>query len=75
MISLAWHRYFLHTYEARLKNECGYKGMMPYWDQALDAADSRKSTIYNPETGFGGNGELLDPLPPPTNPGAAAWSQ
>lgn len=43
--------------------------MMPYWDQTLDVYDTRKSPIYDAETGFGGNGEKLDPLPPPPNPG------
>ncbi|KAF5240380.1 hypothetical protein FANTH_9640 [Fusarium anthophilum] len=54
---LPWHRYFVHVYEGALK-ECGYKGVMPYWDWSLDADDMPKSTIWDPKTGFGGNGSL-----------------
>jgi hypothetical protein len=27
---LPWHRYFVHAYEAALKNQCGYTGYVPY---------------------------------------------
>jgi tyrosinase len=27
---LPWHRYYLVTHETLLRNDCGYKGPMPY---------------------------------------------
>ncbi|CZR41691.1 uncharacterized protein FPRO_11281 [Fusarium proliferatum ET1] len=54
---LPWHRFFVHVYEGALK-ECGYEGVMPCWDWSLDADDTPKSTIWDPKTGFGGNGSL-----------------
>ncbi|KAF2007260.1 Di-copper centre-containing protein [Amniculicola lignicola CBS 123094] len=35
---LAWHRYYIWTYEQALRNECGYTGYQPYWDWAKTAA-------------------------------------
>ncbi|KAK8062563.1 hypothetical protein PG997_014660 [Apiospora hydei] len=29
---MAWHRWFIYTYETALRDECGYKGYQPYWD-------------------------------------------
>lgn len=26
---MAWHRWFIYTYEAALRDECGYKGYQP----------------------------------------------
>ncbi|KAG5755269.1 hypothetical protein H9Q70_002110 [Fusarium xylarioides] len=53
---LPWHRYFVHTYEKALIEECGFKGSLPYWDWALDAHDLAASPIFDPIDGFGGNG-------------------
>ncbi|KAK4683049.1 hypothetical protein QC764_121700 [Podospora pseudoanserina] len=53
---LAWHRLFTATYEKMLRNECGYTGAQPYWDWTLDAADITASPVFDPVTGFGGNG-------------------
>ncbi|KAF5597589.1 Tyrosinase [Fusarium subglutinans] len=47
----------LSTKPSRLGN-AGYNGVMPYWDWFLDADDTPKSTIWDPKTGFGGNGSL-----------------
>ncbi|KAK8023722.1 hypothetical protein PG993_011788 [Apiospora rasikravindrae] len=52
---LPWHRYFVHLYESELKN-CGYEGVMSYWDWTLDIEDPSKSAIWDPVRGFGGNG-------------------
>lgn len=27
---LAWHRYFIHIYERKLKEQCGYTGVLTY---------------------------------------------
>ncbi|KAI1071786.1 hypothetical protein LB507_005468 [Fusarium sp. FIESC RH6] len=52
---LPWHRYFVHVYEGAVK-ECGYEGVMPYWEWTLDAGNVPKSAIWDAKTGFGGNG-------------------
>ncbi|TIC90617.1 Tyrosinase ustQ [Colletotrichum higginsianum] len=57
---LPWHRYFVHVYEKALQ-DCGYIGVAPYWDWTLDVANVSTSTIWDAESGFGGNG--LRPYP------------
>ncbi|KAH7041529.1 monooxygenase [Microdochium trichocladiopsis] len=55
---LPWHRWFLHLHENLLRDECGFKGVQPYWDWSIEA-DSRtmpESPIWDAATGFGGNG-------------------
>jgi hypothetical protein len=29
---LPWHRQYVQTFEDKLKSECGYNGVQPYWD-------------------------------------------
>jgi tyrosinase len=29
---LPWHRIFISEFENALREECGYEGMLPYWD-------------------------------------------
>ncbi|KAH7391524.1 hypothetical protein BKA64DRAFT_696230 [Cadophora sp. MPI-SDFR-AT-0126] len=58
---LPWHRMFVRTYEQALQEKCGYKGVQPYWDWTLDSADLSKSPIWDPDHGFGGNGDLSTP--------------
>lgn len=56
-----WHRLFLYSYEKDLQS-CGYIGALPYWDWTLDALSDEaffNSPIFDPETGFGGNGEWV----------------
>lgn len=56
-----WHRLFLYAYEKELQ-ACGYKGALPYWDWTLDTGskdDFFNSPIFDPETGFGGNGDWV----------------
>ncbi|CAE7143445.1 unnamed protein product [Rhizoctonia solani] len=53
---LPWHRWFVHLYEAALK-ECGYDGSAIYWDWTRDAGPHVvDSPIFDPVTGFGGTG-------------------
>ena len=51
-----------------MRQECGYKGAHPYWDWTLDAGagkDIRDSPVFDPVTGFGGDGKPgVPPLPP-----------
>jgi tyrosinase len=66
-VFLPWHRYFLWQYESALINECQYKGAQPYWDWTLDnpeyTSSFEKSTVFDPTTGFGGNGAGSTPAP------------
>ena len=56
-----WHRYFLHAYEDALRTECYYSGHMPYWDWTLDWTDFHASPLFDPDTGFGGDGNASAP--------------
>jgi len=50
---LAVHRYYLHTHETLLRKECGYTGLIPYWNEVPDAGSfANSSTILD----FGGEG-------------------
>lgn len=44
---LAWHRYYLFTYEKALKEECGYAGSHPYWNWDRYASDPVNSPLFN----------------------------
>lgn len=55
---LPWHRYFLHIYETTLRSKCGYQGTLPYWDWTLDSDAVENSPVFDPDTGFGGDGEV-----------------
>jgi hypothetical protein len=47
---LPWHRVFLAVHDQLLRNECNYKGPMPYWDWTFDSQAPDKSPIW---TSFG----------------------
>ncbi|KAJ2919611.1 hypothetical protein MD484_g770, partial [Candolleomyces efflorescens] len=56
---LAWHRQLGNYYGKALREECGYKGPLPYWDWSIDADSSKplaQSPLFDPVTGFGGDG-------------------
>ena len=65
-----FHRLMLYLYEAELQ-ACGYHGAHPYWDWTIDAvspAGFARSALFDPDTGFGGNGawipgNMSDPAP------------
>jgi tyrosinase len=55
------NRHLLWTYETTLINECNYTGGgIPYWDWSLDTSEygrtMEQSPVFDPVTGFGGNG-------------------
>lgn len=59
---LQWHRLFVWVYEKALRDECGYAGAHPYWDWTIDADSGVNITqwpIYDPNYGFGGNGDYI----------------
>ncbi|KAK8091708.1 hypothetical protein PG997_002069 [Apiospora hydei] len=60
----AWHRWFMHSWEKALRDECGYKGYQPYWDWSKYAEAPQDSPIFNGEDdSMGGNGEYLPDFP------------
>ncbi|KAH8705451.1 tyrosinase [Talaromyces proteolyticus] len=61
---LPWHRAFLHIYEQTLAKKCHYRGSMPYWDWEVDWQNLANSSIWDPEEGFGGEGDPNSPLSP-----------
>ncbi|RSL40767.1 hypothetical protein CEP51_016655 [Fusarium floridanum] len=54
---LPWHRYYMRVHEYLLQSECGYKGGQPYWDEVRDLDALNESVIFDPDTGFGGQGD------------------
>ncbi|KAF2669144.1 Di-copper centre-containing protein [Microthyrium microscopicum] len=60
---LPWHRYVVWQYESVLQDECGWDMGQPYWDWYLDTPAAGgswlKSPLFDPESGFGGNGAKL----------------
>ncbi|CAK7204224.1 hypothetical protein SEUCBS139899_006978 [Sporothrix eucalyptigena] len=59
---LPWHRYYVRTHELALQTLCGYEGAHPYWDELTDLTNApiAQSSIFDPDTGFGGNGTGSD---------------
>ncbi|CAI4218883.1 unnamed protein product [Parascedosporium putredinis] len=55
---LPWHRWYLQLHENLLRTECGFTGTQPYWDWSLDAdaLNTYHSPVFDPVTGFGGDG-------------------
>ncbi|PYI12693.1 Di-copper centre-containing protein [Aspergillus sclerotiicarbonarius CBS 121057] len=55
---LPWHRYYVRTHELALQKLCNYTGAHPYWDELTDLSHGNiaSSPIFDPNTGFGGNG-------------------
>ncbi|PYI16002.1 Di-copper centre-containing protein, partial [Aspergillus violaceofuscus CBS 115571] len=55
---LPWHRYYVRTHELALQQLCNYTGAHPYWDELTDLSRGNisASPIFDPHTGFGGNG-------------------
>ncbi|KAI5803525.1 hypothetical protein DFH27DRAFT_524926 [Peziza echinospora] len=54
---LPFHRYHMFAHETLLREACNYTGGQPYWDEARDAGKFSLSSIFDPETGFGGSGD------------------
>ncbi|KAL0930091.1 uncharacterized protein CTRU02_214911 [Colletotrichum truncatum] len=56
---LPWHRWYVQLHENLLRDECGFTGVQPYWDWSIDADANNmpNSPLFDPVTGFGGNGQ------------------
>ncbi|KAH6646180.1 hypothetical protein BKA67DRAFT_696072 [Truncatella angustata] len=48
-IFLFWHRYYVWTLQQIMKDECGFTGAFPWWDETLDAGNFASSPIFTPE--------------------------
>jgi tyrosinase len=59
---LPWHRYFLQIYHHTLTSRCNYTGPLVYWDWTLDWGDLAHSPVFDPNTGFGGDGDPSGPI-------------
>ncbi|KAH9221982.1 hypothetical protein DL95DRAFT_421170 [Leptodontidium sp. 2 PMI_412] len=59
---LPWHRYTLYTWQKALKEHCGFKGTIPYWNWELDWHNLSNSSIWSNSTGFGGDGDRSLPI-------------
>ncbi|KAF5326565.1 hypothetical protein D9611_000757 [Ephemerocybe angulata] len=74
---LAWHRHFITLFYNALRDECGYTGPMTYWNWSIDADNTKAmkdSVIYDPNTGFGGDGVPgTYTLPPDPNGQSSAF--
>ncbi|KAI1347292.1 Di-copper centre-containing protein [Xylaria sp. FL0043] len=53
---LPFHRYYITVYDTLLRTLCGYTGPLPYWNEPSDVGALGESTIFDPTTGFGGDG-------------------
>lgn len=55
---LPWHRYHVRAHEVVLQKVCNYTGAHPYWDEFTDDVNAplANSSVFDPVTGFGGNG-------------------
>lgn len=61
----------MRVHELLLQSECGYAGAQPYWDEQADYAAIEAgsiglpgSAVFDPDTGFGGNGTGADSCVP-----------
>jgi tyrosinase len=58
---LSWHRYYVYTFEEALRNECGYKGYLPYANWGRYAEDLLNSPIFDGSAySISGNGEYTN---------------
>ncbi|KAH7330593.1 Di-copper centre-containing protein [Rhizoctonia solani] len=56
---LPWHRWYTNQHVTQLKKQCGYKGVMPYWDWSKDTASFNTSAMWDGDStsGLGGFGD------------------
>jgi tyrosinase len=50
----------MRVHEYLLQSECGYEGGQPYWNEVLDMDALNNSVLFDPDTGFGGDGDGAD---------------
>ncbi|KAI1861852.1 hypothetical protein JX265_009355 [Neoarthrinium moseri] len=52
---LPFHRIYMTAHETLIRNECGYTGRMPYWDELAEVSNMAGSELFEDQY-FGGNG-------------------
>lgn len=58
---MTWHRYFLHSYETALRDECGYEGYQPCWRWFKYRDNPTENTLVDgSEYSIGGDGEFWE---------------
>ncbi|KAG9770171.1 hypothetical protein KCU88_g6678, partial [Aureobasidium melanogenum] len=58
---LTWHRYYLHLFEQDLAAQCGYTGLIPYWNWPATADNLHGSAVFDgSEYSMSGDGEYID---------------
>ncbi|KAK6224129.1 hypothetical protein LQW54_000276 [Pestalotiopsis sp. IQ-011] len=55
---LPWHRYYVTVHAELLRDECGYNGSIPYWDETADSelSDLTTADVFQADA-FGGDGD------------------
>jgi len=57
---LSWHRYYVWAFEQMLRNECGFKSHLPYWNWAHYAHDPKTGPLLDgSETSLSGDGAYI----------------
>ncbi|KXJ87784.1 hypothetical protein Micbo1qcDRAFT_151793 [Microdochium bolleyi] len=46
---LPWHRYYVLVFEKLLRDECGYRGPLPWWDETQDTGNFAGSGLFTDE--------------------------
>lgn len=46
---LPWHRYYMLVFERLLREECGYRGPLPWWDETMDTGNFAGSGLFTDE--------------------------
>jgi tyrosinase len=58
---LTYHRYLTWTYEQALREDCGYKGVQPYWNWFKYQSDVTKNPLMDgSDLSMGGNGAFFE---------------
>ncbi|KAK5245172.1 hypothetical protein LTR20_006077 [Exophiala xenobiotica] len=61
---LVWHRMYVHLFEQDMRQNCGFRGPMLYWNWPATAADIDSTPIFNgDEYSMSGNGEYINAGP------------
>jgi tyrosinase len=50
---LIWHRYYVWVFQMTLRDECGFSGSFPWWDETLDAGRFGQSELFTSPNYFG----------------------
>lgn len=57
---LAWHRFYIHSFEQDLRNLCGYTGYLPYWNWPDYATAPQSNPMFNgDEYSMGSDGYFI----------------